>query len=137
MARLRRRSGTNLSAIRRKGIDVKLFDNPIFTTQKRLAHRTGVLAPISISALIGLSLLSGLIAYLADSGDFNFQSPQEAGKMFYGWTIGVEILMLVIGGFSKISRTLAEERKAGLWDSNCLTPLKPAQIVSGYWLGSP
>src|SRR5471032_2130954 len=128
MARHGRRPGTNLFAIRRKGIDVKLSENPIFITQKRLTHRTGVLAPILISALIGLSLLSGLIAYLADPGDFNFRSPQEAGKMFYGW---------VIGGFSKISRTLAEERKAGLWDSNCLTPLKPAQIVSGYWLGSP
>ena len=116
---------------------MKLFDNPIFITQKRLAHRAGVLAPILISALIGLSLLSGLIAYLADPADFNFRSPQEAGKIFYGCTIGVEIIMLVIGGFGKISRTLAEERKAGLWDSNCLTPLKPAQIVSGYWLGSP
>jgi hypothetical protein len=115
---------------------VNIFENPIFITQKRLAHRAGVLAPILIAALIGLSLLSGLIAYLADPGDFSFRSPQEAGKVFYGWTIGVEILLLVIGGFSKISRTLAEERKAGLWDSNCLTPLKPAQIVAGYWLGS-
>jgi hypothetical protein len=116
---------------------VKLFDNPIFITQRRLMHRAGVLAPILIAALIGLSLLAGLIAYLADPMDFNFNSPQDAGKVFYGWIIGVEILVLVIGGFSKISRTLAEERKAGLWDSNCLTPLKPAQIVSGYWFGSP
>jgi hypothetical protein len=45
-------------------------------------------------------------------------------------------LVLVIGGFSKISRVLAEDRKAGLWDSNRLTPLKPAEIVAGYWLGS-
>jgi hypothetical protein len=57
--------------------------------------------------------------------------------MFYGWTIGVEILVLVIGGFSRISRTLADERKSGLWDSNRLTPLKPAQLVIGYWLGAP
>ena len=116
---------------------MNLSENPIFITQKRLTHRAGVLAPVLIAALIGLSLLAGLIAYLADPQDFNFHSPQEAGKVFYGWIIGVEILVLVIGGFSKISRTLAEERKAGLWDSNCLTPLKPAQIVSGYWLGSP
>ena len=115
---------------------MNISENPIFITQKRLTHRAGVLAAVLIAALIGLSLLSGLIAYLADPQDFNFRSPQEAGKIFYGWTIGVEILVLVIGGFSKISRTLAEERKAGLWDSNCLTPLKPAQIVSGYWLGS-
>jgi hypothetical protein len=73
---------------------VSIFENPIFITQKRLAHRAGVLAPILIAALIGLSLLSGLIAYLADPRDFNFSSPQEAGKMFYGWTIGVEILLL-------------------------------------------
>jgi hypothetical protein len=41
---------------------VKLSDNPIFITQKRLVHRAGVLAAILIAALIGISLLSGLIA---------------------------------------------------------------------------
>lgn len=117
---------------------MKLSDNPIFITQKRLVHRGGVLAAALIAGLVGVSLLSGLIAYLADPLNFNsFRSSQEAGKMFYGWTIGVEILVLVIGGFSRISRTLAEERKAGLWDSNRLTPLKPCQIVTGYWLGAP
>lgn len=115
---------------------MKLSDNPIFITQKRLTHRTGVLAAVLIAALIGLSLLTGLIAYLTDPQNFDFHSSQEAGKTFYGFVIGVEILVLVVGGFSKISRTLAEERKSGLWDSNCLTPLKPAQIISGYWLGS-
>jgi hypothetical protein len=115
---------------------VNLTENPIFLTQKRLTCRAGVLAAILIAALIGLSLLSGLIAYLADPRDFNFQSPQFAGKVFYGWVIGVEILVLVIGGFSKISKVLSDDRKAGLWDSNRLTPLKPAAIVAGYWLGS-
>lgn len=115
---------------------MNLADNPIFLTQKRLTHRAGVLAAILIAALIGLSLLSGLVAYLADPLDFDFHSSQDAGKMFYGWVIGVEILVLVIGGFSKISRVLADDRKAGLWDSNRLTPLKPREIVIGYWLGS-
>lgn len=116
---------------------MNLNDNPIFITQRRLTHRAGVLAPIFIAALIGLSLLAGLIAYRADPNDFHFNSLQEAGKVFYGWTIGVEILVLVIGGFSRISNSLANERKAGLWDSNRLTPLKPCQLVTGYWLGSP
>lgn len=116
---------------------MKLSENPIFLTQKRLVHRGGVLAAILIAALIGLSLLSGLIAYLTDPQNFNFRSPQDAGKMFYGWVIGVEILVLVLGGFSRISQVLANERKAGLWDSNRLTPLKPAQLVTGYWFGSP
>ena len=115
---------------------MNLADNPIFLTQKRLTHRAGVLAATLIAALIGLSLLSGLVAYLADPLDFDFHSSQDAGKMFYGWIIGVEILVLVIGGFSKISRVLADDRKAGLWDSNRLTPLKPMEIVIGYWLGS-
>jgi hypothetical protein len=57
--------------------------------------------------------------------------------MFYGWTIGVEILVLVVGGFSRISSVLASERKAGLWDSNRLTPLQPWQLVTGYWFGPP
>jgi hypothetical protein len=116
---------------------VKLTENPIFLTQRRLTHRTGVLAAVLIAALIGLSLLSGLIAYLAAPRDFDFQSPQAAGKVFYGWTIGVEILVLVLGGFSRISKVLADDRKAGLWDSNRLTPMNPAEIVTGYWFGSP
>ena len=117
---------------------MNLNDNPIFLTQKRLVHRGGVLAAILIAALGGLSLLSGLIAYLVDPTNFpSLHSSQEAGKMFYGWTIGVEILVLVIGGFSRISNSLANERKAGLWDSNRLTPLKPCKLVTGYWLGSP
>ena len=110
MARHRRRLGTNLSAIRRKGIDVKLSENPIFITQKRLTHRTGVLAPILIAALIGASLLAGLIAYLADPQNFDFNSPQEAGKTFYGFVMGVGILVLVIGGFSQNYHAIARRR---------------------------
>jgi hypothetical protein len=138
MARRRRRFGTDFPAIRREGIDVSLNRNPIFMTQRRLVHRGGVLAAILIAALVGLSLLAGLIADLADPLNFSdFHSPQEAGRVFYGWTVGVEILVLILGGFSRISNSLANERKAGLWDSNRLTPLKPAQLVTGYWLGSP
>ena len=114
---------------------MKLFENPIFLTHKRLVHRGGVLAAILIAALIGFSLLAGLVSYLAEPDDFHFSSPQEAGKTFFGWTIGAEILVLVIGGFSRIARALADDRKAGLWDSNRLTPLKPSQLVLGYWLG--
>ena len=114
---------------------MKLFENPIFLTHKRLVHRNGVLAAILIAALIGFSLLAGLISYLADPGDFHFSSPQQAGKTFYGWVVGVEIFVLVIGGFSRVARALADDRKAGLWDSNRLTPLKPSQLVIGYWLG--
>jgi hypothetical protein len=115
---------------------VNLTENPIFLTQKRLTYRAGVLAAVLFAALVGLSLLSGLIAYLADRSNFGFPSPQEAGIMFYGWTMGLEILVLVLGGFSRIARVLAEDRKAGLWDSNRLTPMKPAEIVAGYWFGS-
>jgi hypothetical protein len=116
---------------------VKLTDNPIFLTQKRLVHRAGVLAAVLIAALIGLSLLSGLVAYLVGPRNFDFHSPQDAGRMFYGWVIGVEILVLVLGGFSRILNVLANERKAGLWDSNRLTPLHPWQLITGYWFGAP
>jgi hypothetical protein len=115
---------------------VKLSENPIFLTHKRLVHRSGVLAAVLIAALIGFSLFLGLAESLREEVSFNhFGSPQETGKTFYGWTIGVEILVLVIGGFSRISRALADDRKAGLWDSNRLTPLRPAQIIAGYWFG--
>jgi hypothetical protein len=136
MARQRRQSGRDIPAIGRQGIDVMLTGNAIFLTQKRLTHRSGVVTAIFIAALIGLSFLSGLLVYLHEPDEFHFQSPQEAGKMFYAWVMCLEIAVLVIGGFSKISRVLADDRKAGLWESNWLTPMKPRDIVAGYWFGS-
>lgn len=124
-------------AIRSQGTNVNLTDNPIFLTQKRLGHRAGVLAAILIATLIGASLLSGLVAYLIKPIDFDFRTPQEAGESFYSWIIGIEILMVVLGGFGRICQSLANERKAGLWDSNRLTPLKPCELIFGYWFGSP
>ena len=114
---------------------MKLFENPIFITRKRLGHRNGVLAAVLIAALIGFCLLLGLVESLHDPAH-SFKTPQEAGRVFYGWIVGLEILVIVIGGFSAISRALTEDRKAGLWDSNRLTPMKPPQILAGYWLGS-
>ena len=113
-----------------------LFQNPIFLTQKRLVHRAGVLAAVLVAALLGLSLLSGLIADLTDPTTFGIRSGQEAGKTFYGWVIGLEILVLIVGGFSRISRSLSDDRKAGLWDSNRLTPLRPRDLILGYWFGA-
>jgi len=112
---------------------VKLSENPIFLTHKRLVHRSGVLAAVLIAALVGISLLLGLAEGLHNELSRYSSSPQELGKTFYGWVVGIEILVLVLGGFSRISRALTEDRKAGLWDSNRLTPLKPSQIVVGYW----
>ena len=112
---------------------MKLFENPIFLTHKRLVHRGGVLAAVLIAGLIGFSLLVGLVDSLHDETS-HFRSPPEAGRAFYGWVVGLEIIILVLGGFSRISRAMADDRKAGLWDSNRLTPMKPAQLVTGYWL---
>ena len=111
---------------------MKLSENPIFLTHKRIVHRGGVLAAVLIAAMLGFCLLLGLWGNLhSELG--NHETPEKTGKAFYGWIIGIEILVLVIGGFSRIARALADDRKAGLWDSNRLTPLKPAQIIAGYW----
>ena len=62
---------------------MNLTDNPIFLTQKRLTHRAGVLAAVLIAALVGLSLLSGLVAYLVGLQDEShaLQGPM-AGALF-------------------------------------------------------
>ncbi len=113
---------------------MKLFANPIFITQRRLVHRAGVLAAAFIAGLIGFCLLLGFAGTL--HGPFATQrGAGEIGKFYYGWIVGLEILVLVLGGFSRIARALADDRKAGLWDSNRLTPLRPADILIGYWLG--
>jgi len=116
---------------------MKLTENPIFLTQRRLVHRSGVLAPVLIAALTGLILVAGLVVSLTDLSAMHFEAANAAGKLFYGWIVGLEMLVLVFGGSLKIGRVLAEERKAGLWESNCLTPMRPGEIVIGYWLGPP
>jgi hypothetical protein len=116
---------------------VNLFDNPIFLTQKRLIHRTGVVVGISLAALLGLSLLSGLGAFLAGATTFHFVSGPEAGEMFYGWLLGLEILILPIFGLARVLRAISDDRKSGMWESNRLTPLPSAQLVLGYWFGAP
>jgi hypothetical protein len=113
------------------------FDNPVFATQMRLVHRAGILGPVLVAALIGISPLAGLLYSVAVPGAFLFLTFHEAGWMTYYALFAVEFLVFVLGGFSRISRALSNERKAGLWDSNRLTPLKPSQLVIGYWLGTP
>src|ERR1051325_1219303 len=108
MASAWRRSRKNFSAIRRQGGHVNLTDNPIFLTQKRLTHRGGVLAAIVIAALVGFSLVAGLIGQLSEPETFHSRS-LSPGKTFYAWTILLEVVVWVLAGFSRISRSLAED----------------------------
>ena len=110
---------------------MNLFANPIFITQKRLVHRAGVLAPVLIALLIGLSMLAAFINQCSLHPD----KRAEWGHDYYAWVLGIQAAVLVVGGFSRVSRTLVDERRAGLLDSNHLTPLSPAELVRGYWLG--
>jgi hypothetical protein len=87
---------------------------------------------VRIAGLIGFCRLPGLEGSL--HSDFGpHQTPQEDGRECYGWIVGLEIVALVIGGFSRIARAVSEDRQAGLWDSNRLTPLKAWQMIAGYW----
>ncbi len=113
-----------------------LFENPIWLTQKRLAHRAGVVAPVLVGLLIGLSLLAGLMYQLHDYARRGVPLQEDAGRVFYAWLLALQALVLVVGGFSRISRTLVEERRSGLLDSNRLTPLPAPTLVAGYWLGA-
>ena len=79
---------------------MKLTENPIFITHKRLVHRGGVMAALLIAGLVGVCLLVGLVDSLHDEQLHRFRTPEESGKMFYGWIVGVEILVLVFGGFT-------------------------------------
>lgn len=115
---------------------MKLTENPIFITQRRITHRGGVLAGMLIAGVLGFCLLVGFIGSLTDEFG-NARPAADMGRLFYGWIIGLEILVLVLGGFAHIVRVLTEDRKAGLWDSNRLTPMSPAQILTGYWFGAP
>jgi hypothetical protein len=122
---------------------VTLFENPIFITQKRLVHRAGVMALLLGIVLIGLCMLCALYYHLisqrlntASELQAWHETPGELGHDYYAWVLVIQGLVLIVGGFSRISRTLVEERKAGLLDSNRLTPLSGADLVMGYWLGS-
>jgi len=116
---------------------VNLFENPIFLTERRLVHRGGVMAPIFLMLLIGLSMVVSLCYNLAVGEVAHVGSPTDLGKGYYAWLLVLQALVLMVGGFSRISRTLVEERRSGMLDSNRLTPLTSGELARGYWLGSP
>lgn len=116
---------------------MNLFDNPIFITQRRLVHRAGVVVAIVLAAIIGGSFLAGLIAFMSGGSSFYFLSNAQAGKSFYGWVLAMELIILPIAGTARITRALSDDRRAGLWESNRLTPLKASELIAGYWFGSP
>ncbi len=116
---------------------MRFLDNPIFLTQRRLVHRGGVVAVLILAVIIGFSFLSGLLAFLSGSSSMYFISKAAAGKVFYGWVVAVELILLPFLGATRIARAVSDDRKAGLWESNRLTPLTPAQLVTGYWFGAP
>jgi hypothetical protein len=124
---------------------VTLFENPIFITQRRLVHRAGVLALTLGVVLVGLSMVAALYYHLAwekwDEQQAGYHpwhpSASELGHDYYAWVLVIQGLVFIVGSFSRISRTLVEERKAGLLDSNRLTPLTSRQLIMGYWFGSP
>ena len=60
---------------------MKLFENPIFITQRRIVHRAGVLAAALIAGLIGLCLLLGF-AGSSHSPFANHQPPADIGKEY-------------------------------------------------------
>ena len=65
---------------------------------------------ILLASLMGLSFLSGLIAFLAGTTNFHFLTTQDAGKVFYGWVLALEILFcrsLAQPGFHARSATTA------------------------------
>jgi len=116
---------------------MSLANNPIFLTHQRLVRRGGLLAPVLLAAVISLCFVANpLLARLNPDNyrGFYHESPQLAGLNSYGWLLGIEMIVLILGGFNRIAQSLSEDRKAGLWESNLLTPLRPQAIVAGYWL---
>jgi hypothetical protein len=115
---------------------VRLTENPVFVTHKRLTLRAGMLAPTLIASLVGASLLAGLIAVLADRSGFHF-TREQAGQAFYGWVVSIELAVMALGGFAHVWHRLSDDRKAGLWESHRVTPLTAGDLVAGYWFGAP
>lgn len=111
---------------------MNLLSNPVFLTQRRLVHRSGVLAAVLIALLIGLCSLAAYL-YQRATEDVSLAT---LGRVIYASLLALQAVIVVIGGFSRISRTLVDERRVGLLDSNRLTPLRPSELVLGYWLGA-
>jgi hypothetical protein len=99
--------------------------------------RAGVLAPSLIAVLVGASLVAGLIAALANLTNLRFLTSQVAGRLFYGWVVGIELIVLALGGFAHVWHRVVDDRKSGLWESNRVTTLSAPDLLVGYWLGAP
>ena len=125
----------------------KLTENPVFITHRRIVHRAGVLAAMLIAGLIGFCLLLGLEGSLHnDIGPR--PSPPALGRVYYGWVVALEILVLVLGGFSRIypgadrgpqGRTLgqqpADAAATGATPRRLLVGARPTGVLHGLGAG--
>ncbi|MBI5396063.1 MAG: hypothetical protein HZA91_12270 [Verrucomicrobia bacterium] len=113
-----------------------LFDNPILVAQLRLAWRTGHVLPglIIFGLVYGTILLSGIGAETeAEEGTL----VKTLRKWDVLWVVLVQSMSLVLGGFSKVSREIQEDRSAGVLDFHRISPVSPGRILAGYLVGAP
>lgn len=66
---------------------MNLLENQIFLTQKRLVHRAGVLAPILIAAVIGLSLADLFAIVWAAAGILPVPVQSECSGGYCFWAV--------------------------------------------------
>lgn len=113
-----------------------LFDNPILVAQLRLAWRTGHVLPglIIFGLVYGTILLSGIGAETeAEEGTL----VKTLRKWDVLWVVLVQGMSLVLGGFSKVSREIQEDRASGVLDFHRISPVSPGRILAGYLVGAP
>jgi uncharacterized membrane protein AbrB (regulator of aidB expression) len=112
-----------------------LFDNPILVAQLRLAWRTGHMLPglIIFGLVYGTILLSGMGAETEEEGTL----VRTLRKWDVLWVVLVQSMSLVLGGFSKVSREIQEDRTSGVLDFHRISPVSPGRILAGYLLGAP
>src|SRR5262249_12194288 len=109
-----------------RAVDI-LFDNPILIKHVRSRLRRGQVVATGLVVLV-------LAACIAWTGSIiNWMSSTSAGMIL----IGIQVALVSLAGSSQINTSLGGARESGILDFHRVSPLPPAAVALGFFLGAP
>ena len=117
---------------------MRLSENPIVRTQLRLARRYAFWPIFVIGALVAAAAVGSFAIEYAEKAAWTHTTARRLASYArgtYGIFFAFEMFVLAIGGTAAVIRSVAQDRKAGIFDANRMTPLTPEALAAGYWFG--
>jgi hypothetical protein len=104
-----------------------LLDNPILTKHVRSRLRPMQALPWAVIVFVLSACVAWAGAYMSWIG--------ESGAVTI--LLGLQVITLVFGGSNQINASLGQARESGILDFHRVSPVPPAVVALGFFLGAP